>query len=330
MSGLIIPKLKNLWVPKHTAHAQAFGMSPAVLGATAGEATPPAGGDWPDAFMSYPLSGPVVLDGVSNQTISYLSFENILRPAKPIFLNNCDNITISRIDTRKCDMGLVYAENSTNITIEYSRCENIGFSRIDQQLNDGWINENDMNFFQLNGCRTIYAHHLKGRYANNEDVFSFYDCYDAVMEDCQWEGAYNDTRPTSDSSRSVYWTSDSGTAAIMGDGPTYGTDMTVRNCTFIEPGQVGLAIACGYRNVFDNCVIMGTAPSALGAALNQPMYCYPAAEGCGGGGDNSLTNCRGWYANGMTGYVTFPNTNTSGSNFNDGTLNVEDYRVTFP
>jgi len=306
---------------------------------------PPPEEGWPDPFMSYPLSPAIYLEGVNGATISQKSFQDITRAngTRPIHLNNCSNITIERIDTRGCTMGLLYAYNCNNITVRYCRVENFAYEFIDHTLHVGnadagipgyFRNLNDCNVFQINIGNEIHVSDIKARYGNNEDAFSFYDVTNSTATRIQYEGAITDDRPTSDGRRSTYWTSSSGTAFILGDSPgTGGYNLTVTDSTFIEPGQVGTAIACGYNNRFDNCIIMGTGdPPQIHPEtwhLNTPAYVYPAAQGCSEIHDNFQTNCRGWFANLNNAYMPGGfNTDLTGSNFVDGSLNVEDYRVT--
>ncbi len=120
---------------------------------------PPSGPGWPDAFMSYTPSGSISLDGISGVSpedpyiIDYLSFEDLVRPdPRPITLENCENILIRRIDTRKCTMGLVYAVNCQNIEVEFCRAENIGFE-FEGEAFPG--NDNDLNFYQMNAVSGV-------------------------------------------------------------------------------------------------------------------------------------------------------------------------------
>lgn len=308
-----------------------IGSALATAGSPLTDDPPPPQPGWPDPFMSYTRSGGIVLDGVNGGTISYKSFEDITRassPRWPIMLNNCSNIVIERIDTRACDMGLLYAQNVSNITVRYCRAENIGYSRIGQVLGDGWINENDFNVFQFNGADGLVIEDIKARYANNEDAFSFYDVTNSTATRIEYEGCVTTTRPTSDGRPSTYWTSGSGTAFILGDSPgTGGHDLTVTNSTFIDPGQVGLAIACGYNNTFDNCVSISTGNPPIGAGVNVGCYISPQASGCTICVDNAITNSQVDWVNGNGSFIECASSNVAGSNFS-ASLNVEDYRVT--
>jgi hypothetical protein len=338
------------------------GINPVLLG-TSGEALSPGleaagiirgGGslasnqgqpsvDWPDAFMSYPNQATTIdWNGVNNATIEYLSFEDMVRPnPRPIRLQNCDNITIRRIDTRGCTMGLVYALNCTNLTIEYIRAENIAWEfrndillwvEADKGTPGYFKNENDCNLYQLDTCQGVYSHHIKGRYGNTEDVFSHYANTDVLMENVHWEGGWGpvgsaSAQPSSDGRGSCVWTSESGTGAIMGDNA--GTDITVKDSTFLNAGQVPLQIAGGSNCSYDNCVSYGQGytdqPWNTGATTwngSPPMT------------GHSYLNCRVWYQKGdgtpnHNWWDPSADTPTLVNNvFGDATLDIEDYRVT--
>jgi len=277
--------------------------------------TPPSEG-WPDPFMSYPLSGPIHLSGESNVTISNLSFEDIRRPYKPILLENCDNITIERIDTRGCTMGLVFALNCTNITIRYCRAENIGYEFFGQTLNEGWINENDCNFYQFDKVDGFECHDLKGRYGNTEDVFSHYMSKNGVVERLHFEGAIADDQPTTDGRPSTMWTSDSGTGIILGD--EGGENVRVSDCTMVNAGQV-LFQGMGRNQGFDNCIGYGE------GGTSQPWNVGTSTWGSNCGG-LYVTNTRIWYADNHAWWGCMV-PDTTGSVFGDSTLDVEDLRV---
>ena len=266
--------------------------------------------DWPDTFMSYPLqSTPISLYNVHGNAqnpyiIEELSFEGLNRPDQPISLESCSYITIRRIDSRKNAMGLVFGLNSNNITVEYCRAENIGWEFRDQYLlsqvdydNTRWLytedkplynNSNDCNFYQFDHCSVIRTNHMKGRYGNTEDYFSHYGCDDVIMNDVHVEGATSTTQPTSDGSRSVKWTSMSGTGAIAGD--EGGSDILIQNSTFLNSGQVGMQIAGGSDCTFDNCVSYN---EGYGSEQwwNQPASTYAGTPPMTG---HAITNCRTW------------------------------------
>lgn len=313
------------------------------VGTGIGSFSPPATGDWPDPFMSYTPSGPIVLSGQSNVTIDYLSFDRTARrdlgQPRPISLNGCDNITIRRIDTRGCTMGLVYAVNSSNITVEYCRSENIN----EEYDHPGWSlppsdpnyyhNMNDMNFFQFNACNVINVRDCKVRYGNTEDVMSLFASSNATIERVQIEGATLGNEPTSDGAVAQRWRSNSGTGAISGDGGG-STNNKYIDCTFLNVGQVGIAIAGGTYQYFENCVSYSERASNVSefhekaGDENQAAYIYnqygPPAE------YSFMRNCRTLFAS--TGYNFWTDgslqpQDLTGSVFGDGSLNPEDYRV---
>ncbi|HEX7099346.1 MAG TPA: right-handed parallel beta-helix repeat-containing protein [Acidimicrobiia bacterium] len=282
---------------------------------------PPVDPNFPEPFMSYESSGPIILDGESGVTIEGYSFDNLTWPDRPITLMNCSDITIRYCDSRRCSMGIVYAVNCHDITVEYCRVENITgpYER---------TGANRANFYQFNNVDGFYCHHLKGRYGDTEDVFSHYASKNGVLEDVAWEGAVDYDQPTSDGSPSIPWRSPSGTGAICGDGG--GANVIIRRATFLNPGQVGLAIAGGTNCGFEDCVVVSTqwpVTRPSGGSGNVGAYVwnqYP--YGCSG---HHLTGCRvrfhngnHWWNGGNCGAI-----DRSGSVFGDLTLNPEDYRV---
>jgi len=295
-------------------------------------------GLWPDAFMSYtPQLTPIVLDGVDTQTIQNLSFEDFYRTGgasggRPITLINCNNITIRRIDTRGCTMGLVYAYNSTNITIEYIRIENIakefagwvGDWEEDRGPYSYFTNENDCNVYQLNGVNGFDITHLKARYGNFFDGLSHFASSNGIVDDVQVEGARTTDQITSDGQDSVIWTSDSGTGVIMGDGD--GANVTVKNSSFLNCGQVGFATAGGSFCEYDNVVVYQQAAISPLQVYNTAGYVWGQYSVCS---DHSVTNTRTYaeeggefWDGGNCGSI-----DVTGSIFGDGTLVPENYKV---
>ena len=287
------------------------------------------GNPWPDTFMSYTSSGPISLNDVHGTSpedpyiIEYLSFEGLERPnPRPITLEDCSNILIRRIDTRKCTMGLLYALNCQNITMEYCRAENIGYEFLGEAFPG---NDNDLNLYQLNNVDGFLIHDIKGRYGNTEDVISHYGSHNGEVYNIEWEGAISASAPTSDSSASVQWESDSGTGAILGD--LDGSGLWVHDCTFLNPGQVGLAIASGTNCYFEDCIVYSEGNSAIGGAENIAAYIWNQYTTCSAVG---MINCRGYFQNENSFWDGggCSSVDISGSDFLDNTLDPEDYRVT--
>lgn len=280
---------------------------------------PPAG-DWPDPFMSYPASQPIRLVGVRDRVIEHLAFDGLAWPAQPIVLDNCDNVTIRRVDFRRSSIG-VYAVNSRNITIEYCRAENItGPSER--------TGANRANFYQFNNVDGFHCHHLKGRYGDTEDVFSHYASRNGVLEDVAWEGAVRTDQPTSDSTPSIPWRSNSGTGAICGDGGGNNSrNVQVRRATFLNPGQVGIAIAGGQNCSFTDCVVVSNANPPT-RQVNVAAYVWNQYSGtCAGhvlrNNRTRFHNNNNFWNGGNCGSV-----DTQGSVWGDMSLNPADYRVT--
>ena len=296
--------------------------------------------DFPDAFMSYPNSSPISLNGASFQTIENLSFEGVRRAdGQPIHLVNCDNIIIRRIDSRDCTMGIVYAENCTNITVEFCRAENIG-AEFDFP---GWIdsgvggdiyeNENDLNFLQFNGVDGFTIRKCKGRYGNTEDVFSVFNSSNGTIDDVHWEGAILGTETTSDASPAIRWRSHSGTGALIGDGGT-ATNVLVTDSSFINAAQVGIAIAGGVNMEWNNCVAMSEGASnvseftekASGENIASYIINFYGPDPCS---DGAFINCRLFWDNGESYFdgADCGVVDRTGTVDQDATLDIEDYRV---
>lgn len=302
-----------------------------------GEWGEPGDPDWPDAFMSYPAAtAPIHWNGVSNATISYLSFEDFHRAdGQPIKLENCHNITIERIDTRGCTMGLVYALNCTNITIRYCRAENIAEEFAGQILDwapaDAGIpgyfrNENDCNFYQFDKVDGFYVHDLKGRYGNMEDVFSHYSTSNGTVERLHFEGGVSTSQPTTTGKPSVPWTSDSGTGIILGDQSGY--NVHISDCTMVNCGQVLYQIAGGTNLGYNNCI--GYGEGYTSQPWNAGATSWGDSQPCT---ELYYTNMRIKYLqsdgteNGAWFDSRCTNIDTSGSDFSDDSLNIEDLRV---
>jgi len=302
-----------------------------------GVAPPPNGSD----FMDFPLSSPIVLNGVNNQTIENLSFEGVRRAdGQPIHLINCDNIIIQNIDTRDCTMGLVYAEFSSNITVQDCRVENVGREFdfpgwIDSgQGDDLYQNENDLNFLQFNNVEGFTIRRCKGRYGNTEDVFSVFNSSNGTIDDVHWEGAIIGNEPTSDGASAVRWRSHSGTGALIGDGGD-AVNVTASNSTFLNPGQVGIAIAGGVNMEWNNSVAISEGASNVSEFDEKPsgeniatyIINFYLPDVCT---DSRILDCRTFFDNGDNFFEngTCSPFSTAGTVFGDATLDPEDYRVT--
>ena len=288
--------------------------------------TPPLTG-WPNAFMSYTLQAtPIVLNGVDTQTIENLSFNNMYRATgQPIYLEDCANITIQNIDTRGCTMGLVYALNCTDIIIDRIRVENVAQEFSGQVLNVDWGNENDGNLYQLDKCDGFTVTNIKGRYGNTEDVLSHFASDNGTVDEVHWEGAMTTAQTTSDGRDSVPWTSDSGTGCIVGDSD--GDSIAITNSTFLNAGQIGIAIAGGTGNSYDSCIVYHEATTQTINTSNSYIWKTPGATTCA---TASMTNCDCYYEDGG-GLWDAGNCGTpdiTGSNFTNSGLDPEDYRVT--
>ena len=235
-------------------------------------------------------------------------------------------------------MGLVYAENTDHITLEDCRVENIAYEfrtrELDRSKNasNWWQNENDANFYQFNNCDYFTVRRLKGRYGNTEDVFSHYRSDTGTIDDVQWQGATNTNFPTSDGSPSAHWTSSSGTGCMIGDGSgSPGDNITVTNYRCMDSGTVGLAIAGGHYNTYQDCIMYGSSnvPPIGGYSLWKAAYNWDYYEApCG---NNSFLDCRFQFEGVSTELYTASGcapSITTGTVWNDTSINPNDLVVT--
>lgn len=282
---------------------------------------------------------PYIIEELSFQSL-YDEHDGGTQGGRPITLENCSYITIRRIDTRQCTMGLLFALNCDHIVIEYIRIENVNYQWRGWDLNqiprwgtpgrcgDPYYecgNDNNMNFIQFDKVSDYQINDIKGRYGNTEDGISNYQSHDGVIERVHLEGAIATNQDTSNGAESVMWTSDSGTGIILGDQDGYNVEAS--DCQMINAGQV-LYQGMGHDQGFDDCI--GISEGDTGQPWNNGCTTWEDGEykatslhftnmdvvfydGGGSLGDGY------WWVDEVP--------DTSGSNFQNTSLDVEDYRV---
>ncbi len=186
--------------------------------------------------MGRTASGPIVINGQSNVTISGLQFQN-LGSSQPnaIVIQNSSNVTVTANDFDNV-IGAILAIDSSNITVTWNRYRNIG---------DGTIGFGHSNFVQFGRTTGGYIANNKGIGGNTEDIISMYQSQGAsasspiVIEYNHFEG--------------TTWTSGSGSGMMLGD--SGGAHIVARFNTLLNPGQVGIGIPGGSDiHVTDNII----------------------------------------------------------------------------
>jgi hypothetical protein len=201
--------------------------------------TPIVGDPWSVAFMSRPASGPVVINGKTNVTVSGYSFRGIADRA--ITIENSSNVTIAANDFSG-NVGGIYCLNSTNVSVTWNRFQNIG---------NGTIGGGHSNFIQFNACTGGYIANNKGIGGDTEDMVSLYKSggADATHPLIVENNAFESPLPPDPNA----WSSSSGSGTMIGDGG--GSHIIVRNNTYRNVGQVGIGIAGGSDiHVLDNVI----------------------------------------------------------------------------
>jgi uncharacterized protein YkwD len=190
------------------------------------------------AFLSRPLSAPIVRDGGTSVTISNVTIRgsSVTAPSGiGITIRNVTgNITIRDVDLANLVGGIYIVNSSGTLTIDDVRSRNIG---------DGTIGAGHSNHIQLaessfsGGIRN--SKFLGGR---TEDMVSLWHSggrglgQELVIEHDAFQGLVSDT------STARAWTSGSGTGTIIGDGAGSSRNgyTIVRFNTYLTPGQVGI------------------------------------------------------------------------------------------
>ena len=253
-------------------------------------------------FGSRPLAARMDLSGRQDVVIEGKTFRGGAAGLAAIRLMGCARITI-----RDCDFidvpGGVYAHQSTDVTIEGCRYQNITGPA---QPRTG---ANIANFVQFNGCDRVTVRKCKGKGGDTEDVISVYKTKNALIEDVHIEG--------------TNWTSGSGSGIALGDDG--GTANVARRCIVVNPGQVGIFIAGGTNHTIEDCIVIGQQR----AKSNVGMYVWNQyASACSGHKVNG--NRVSWRKadGGANPYWNSGNCGpVAGSNDLNASLDIESYRV---
>ena len=222
-------------------------------------------------FLGRTPSGPLVVEGQSNVTISGKQFVNLPAGEVAITVANSHDVTITANDFSG-NTGDIYVVDSTNVTVTWNRYRNVG---------DGSVGSGHSNFIQFSRTTGGYIGHNKGLGGDTEDILSLFQSQGAsaasplVIEANAFEG--------------TTWSSDSGSGSMLGDAG--GSHLVIRDNTFLSPGQVGIGVSGGTDiHVLDN-VIYGAqrANSNVGLSVwNQTSGTCSAIEVAG--------NAVRWYA----------------------------------
>jgi len=190
-------------------------------------------GSWSVGFAKRPRSGPIVLNNCHDVTISNKTFANLGGTTNAIRISNCRNVTIKNVDFLNVAEG-VYAYNSTNIKVVWSRYKNI----TGPSARTGYNTGNFVQFNKVNGGR-IY--HNKGVGGDTEDVISLFQTSNVLVD-------YNHLQGTN-------WTSNSGSGIALGD--EGGSGNTASHNTLVNIGQVGIHISGGKNHRILSNTILG-------------------------------------------------------------------------
>lgn len=238
------------------------------------------GGDWGDgaAWQSRPVQATnIIISGSSGVTIDNLYFDgtaysNYVYDSGAssnahvcIRILNSSNITIENCDFFQVSEPIeVY--NSSNVEVRYNRCHGI--------LGPGErVNEQTGNFLQTHpggGCDYVWVHHNKiiamgpgpwdpwsgAHELGPEDVISFFGASNCTAE-------YNEIDATG-------YERAFGTGTILGDGG--GSDNLIQYNTYLNPGQVGIAVAGFYRNHLIGNIIYREAGQVTGSGNTAAYY----------------------------------------------------------
>jgi hypothetical protein len=174
-----------------------------------------------------------------------------------IALSGCNGVTIDSVDFDTVSEA-IFAYNSSNITVKYSRYRNITGPHERNGTHRG-------NFVQFDSVNGVVIDHNKGVGGDTEDIVSLYRTGNAKVSYNQFQG--------------TNWSSGSGTGIILGDGGT-GNNVEVAYNTLVTPGQVGIQIIDGTgHRVHDNVVYSATRPGQMSPNVGMSSYGgSPSAE----------------------------------------------------
>jgi hypothetical protein len=209
---------------------------------------PPGGGDWGDGVLwgNRPVqSSPIGINGQSDVIIDNLFFDGLTYSDFQYSGSNshvCVNIENSNnITVRNCDFyqvsECVQIYNSSNVTIEWNRTDGITgpAERVGAQTGNFSQTHGGSSFVfvrnnKIKATIPVYDPWGGDHQLGTEDVISLFGCSDSAAE-------YNQIDATN-------YVRDYGTGTILGDG--FGDRCIIRENTYLNPGQVGIAIAGGF------------------------------------------------------------------------------------
>lgn len=264
------------------------------------------------AFGTRPTSAAISLRNCSNVVIEDKTFKDLGADVIAIRLENCDNVTVRNVDFVNVSEG-VYALNSTNIRVESTRYKNITgpYER---------VGKNRANLVQFNNVRGGSVSFNKGKCGDTEDIVSVYASHDIVVEGNHFEGVATSTPGC------LAWRSGSGSGIALGDAA--GSGNVARNNVLVNVGQVGMFIAGGLNHQMVGNIVIGQAIPRS----NVGAYVWNQSSSPCSGHTVSSNRVRWLRADGVVN--GFWNANNCGSitglptnNWNDTTLNIENYRV---
>lgn len=317
-------------------------LHPAFLGSTSGGYSapeePPDPPDPPDpdawgddvAWGTRPTQATqIVLNGVENVTVSNLNFNGhthsgfVYDSAASSNAHVCIRVLNSnQVTIENCDFfdvsEPIEVYNSSNVTVTYNRCH--GILGPGERVGDP--SEQTGNFLQTHGGSTFVlvdynkiiamsptlwdpwsgAHEL-----GPEDIISLFGSSHSSAR-------YNEIDGTG-------YTRAYGTGTILGDG--FGDDCDISYNTYLNPGQVGIAIAGGYGHTMDGNVIYRAGDQEPGSGNTAAYYWDYNGNGIGGG---VISNNRCKWVNG--GGLWNPGGATEiNNNWDDDSVDPDDLEV---
>ena len=274
-------------------------------------------------FGQRPPSASISQGSPSNITITNKFFNQPVIGTDYIDLETCSNITITDCDFdtfpdaigsgRRC----IYLLSCTG-TVSILRCRARS------------IPHNFIQFDKSHMTGTIANNRVRGTTTNSEDCISFFQSggVDATNRLLVTNNAVDGNIP---SLSTPGYTSSSGTGLICGDAAQDANTgfMDVVNNTFLNPGQVGLAIAGGNNDTVDGNIVYSiqTATSNVGMYIWNPgssLVCSNMeARQNRVKWLNSSGSDNGFFNTGNCGTIT----NVSDNNFSDSTIDPANLTV---
>ncbi len=306
------------------------GIHPALLASSGGVWEGSGGGDWGDGKSFGNRSEQtsiIVIDGEDGTVIDDLFFDGVANSVfqydsgEPgnshvcIRILNSTNITVRNCDFLELSEPIeVY--NSDVVLVEYSRADGITgpAERVGQQTGNFLQTHGGSTFVTVANNKIIaigsYDPWAGAHQLGTEDVISLFGASNCVAE-------YNAIDATG-------YTRDFGTGTILGDG--FGDDNVIRYNTYLNPGQVGIAVAGGHRNELIGNIIYRAAGQRLGAGNTAAYYWDYNEDGMSGG--LIQDNRAKWYEGGGLWNPGPPPATVIDNDWDDDTIDPADLVVT--